>query len=117
MDRWPLAAWALAGVLGPTAALAQEAPGRTANQGLLAAEGEKLDDMGIRIRAQLVNEFADNPEGGVKQGSTDAGQFQIGASVDLQKAVGLHGGTFHFTVIHSFGDSLAKNDVGDFIKT
>jgi porin len=117
MGRWPIAALAIFGVLGPTAAMAQEAPGRTATPGILSDEGQKLDDMGIRIRAQLVNEFADNPEGGVKQGSTDAGQFQIGASVDLQKMVGLPGGTFHFTVIHSFGDSLAKNDVGDFIKT
>jgi porin len=117
MRRSLLAATAMISCSLPVWAAAQEAPGRTAPQGILAEQGKSLDDMGVRIRAQLVNEFADNPSGGVKQGSTDAGQFQIGASLDLQKMVGWKGGTFHFTVIHSFGDSLAKNDIGDFIKT
>ncbi len=105
------------GLMCSTSVFAQEAPGRTANPGVLSALGEQLDDDGIRIRSQLVNEMAANPIGGVKQGNTDTGQAQIGATFDLQKLVGIPGGQFHFTFIRSYGDSLAKNFSGDFIKS
>ena len=117
MERWLFVTTAIVGCLMPVVAFAQEAPGRTAPQGILATQGQELDDLGIRFRAQVVDEFADNPVGGVHQESTNAGQGQLGASLDLQKMLGLTGSTFHFTVIHSYGDSLAKNDIGDFIKT
>jgi porin len=115
---WRLLATLLSvGSVWSGAAYAQEAPGRTQSQGLLYEQGRELDDLGIRFRAQVVDEFAANPTGGVHQESTNAGQAQLGASLNLQKLVGLQGGTFHFTVIHSYGDSLAKNDIGDFIKS
>ena len=117
MRRWLLAIGVCAGWLCAASAFGQEAPGRTASPGILSEQGQALDDIGIRFRAQVIDELADNPKGGVKQGSTNAGQGQMGASLDLQKLVGLKGATFHFTVIHSYGDSLAKNDIGDFIKT
>ena len=98
-------------------ALAQEAPGRTAAEGPLADFGRQLDADGVRIRAQLINEMAANPIGGVKQGDTDVGQFQFGASLDLQKMLHVQGGTFHFTFVRSYGDGLAHNFTGDFIKS
>lgn len=105
------------GLMCSTSAFAQQAPGRTATPGILSDLGQQLDDDGIRIRSQLVNEMAANPIGGVKQGNTDTGQAQIGASFDLQKLVGIPGGQFNFTFIRSYGDSLAKNFSGDFIKS
>jgi porin len=113
--------WLYAGIVlslfAARAADAQEAPGRQANPGVLSALGEQLDDDGIRLRSQLINEMAANPIGGVKQGNTDTGQAQIGGTFDLQKIVGIPGGQFHFTFIRSYGDSLAKNFSGDFIKS
>ncbi len=105
------------GLMCSTSVLAQEAPGRTYPEGALTELGQQLDADGIRIRSQLINEMAANPIGGVKQGNTDTGQAQIGATFDLQKLVGIPGGQFHFTVIRSYGDSLAKNFSGDFIKS
>jgi porin len=105
------------GLMCSTSVLAQEAPGRTYPEGALTELGQQLDADGVRIRSQLINEMAANPIGGVKQGNTDTGQAQIGATFDLQKLVGIPGGQFHFTVIRSYGDSLAKNFSGDFIKS
>ncbi|WP_158917035.1 carbohydrate porin [Caulobacter sp. S45] len=113
--------WLYAGILvtlfASNAANAQEAPGRTATPGLLSDFGQTLDDDGIRVRAQLINEMAANPIGGIKQGNTDAGQAQIGLSFDLHKLVGIPGGQFHVSWIRSYGDSDAKNFSGDFIKS
>jgi porin len=104
-----------AGVAG--GALAQPAPGRTQDPGIATDIGEQLDAMGIRLRAQLVNEMAANPTGGVKQGNTDTGQAQLGFSVDMSKVAHIPGGTFHFNYIRSYGDSLAKNFDGSFYKS
>jgi len=118
MRPWlPTLSVGVATLLAATAAQAQEAPGRESNTGPLYDIGQKLDAEGIRFRAQLINETANNPIGGVGQGSNTAGQLQFGASFDMQKLVGLPGGMFHITFVRSYGESLAKNQTGDFVKT
>jgi len=86
------------------------------NHGPLAGVGQSLADMGILVRAQLVDEFAANPVGGVKQGNANVGQFQAGLDLDLDKIMGLQGGTFRFTVFRDYGESLAQLDTGTFTK-
>lgn len=117
MGRW-LPTFTIAAVtLAATAASAQEAPGRSDTTGPLYDLGQTLDAHGIRIRAQLINEMAENPVGGVKQGNDDAGQLQFGASFDLKKLVHLPGATFHFTFVRSYGQPTNKEYTGDFVKT
>ena len=78
--------------------------------------GEKLDDAGIRLRSQIVNELAGNPIGGVHQGDRDVGQFQLGASFDLQKIAGIDGGAFHITFVRDYGHGLSNEVTGTFTK-
>jgi porin len=97
-------------------ALAQGAPGRTDPSGLLFNFGQQLDDAGIRVRAQVVDEYANNPTGGVHQGGTNVGQLQAGASFDLDKIMGLHGAYVHVTFVHDYGSGLSHDLTGTFIK-
>ena len=118
MKKWLVGAGiaALAGL--PAAVTAQTVPLRTSDTtGLLTPFGQSLDDLGIRIRSQLVDELAGNPVGGVKQGHTNVGQFQLGASFNLDKIVGWKGAQFHITFVRDYGDSQSVNLGGTFVKT
>jgi porin len=90
---------------------------RPETTGPLSGIGQSMADKGFRFRIELLNEFAQNPVGGVRQGEDDAGQLRLGGSVDLQKLLGIQGGTFHFGFVRSYGQSLAKDYTGDFAKT
>jgi porin len=118
MRKWLIGAGiaALAGL--PGALYAQTVPLRTTDTtGPLTPLGQTLDDLGIRIRSQLVDEFAANPVGGVTQGNTNVGQLQLGASFNLDKIVGWKGAQFHITFVRDYGDSQATTLGGTFIKT
>jgi porin len=82
----------------------------------LSSLAKKLEDKGIFLRSVLIDQYADNPTGGVSQGHTNVGQFNIGADIDLDKAWGLSGGSFHFTVYRDYGESLNHNVTGTFTK-
>jgi porin len=97
-------------------AVAAEPAAPPASPGLLSALGPILTDHGVNIRAQLTDEFAANPIGGVRQGNDNVGQFYLGADFDLQKIIGLNGGSFHVTVYNDYGRSLGKDYTGVFIK-
>lgn len=117
MRRWlPTLTLGCAAAFAATSACAQEAPGKESTVGPLHDIGQTLDDDGVRFRAQLINETAGDVTGGVRRGSTTAGQLQFGASFDLQKLLSIPGGSFHFTFVRSYGQSLSKNDTGDFVK-
>ena len=141
MGRW-LPSFIFAGAaLAATAAAAQQAPGQTATAaaaqqaagqtdtaaaaqepaeqltGPLAGFGQKAADAGFGFNIQLVNEYSQNPVGGVKQGADDAGQLRLGFSVDLQKTLGLQGGTLFVNFLQSYGNPLDKDYTGDFLKS
>jgi porin len=118
MRNWLMLA-GVASLAVPAMAAAQTVPLRapSTDTGILSPLGDKLDDMGIRIRSQLVNEFAANPVGGVNQGHTDVGQFQIGVSFDLDKIVGWRGAQFHITGVRDYGNGLSHDLSGTFIKS
>ena len=96
---------------------AQVVPGEPPSNGPLSGFANQLDDLGLRFRTQLVNENAANPVGGVKQGSTDAGQFLSDIALDTDKVFGLPGGTFMIGPVHDYGESLANQYTGTFTKT
>lgn len=86
------------------------------NNGPLAPLASKLKSEGIVFRSALINQYADNVSGGIYQGHTNVGQFNIGADVDLGTLWGLDGGSFHFTVYRDYGESLNKYVTGTFTK-
>ncbi len=75
-----------------------------------------LHDSGIDPRAQIINEFATNPVGGVHRGGTNVGQFQFGADFDLDKLAGIAGGKIHTTIYRDYGDSLSLQSLGTSFK-
>jgi porin len=132
----------LATAIAPTMAFAQSAPtavpassSSTANPGEPGTAGasatpngggggkapltdlaKSLKDKGIKFRSVLIDQYANNTTGGIYQGHSNVGQFNIGADFDLDKMVGLSGGSFHFTVYRDYGESLNKYVTGTFTK-
>jgi porin len=88
----------------------------TGSKGPLADWARKLRSDGIVFRSALVNQYADNVSGGIHQGHTNVGQFNIGADFDLGTLWGMDGGSFHFTVYRDYGESLNKYVTGTFTK-
>lgn len=62
-----------------------------------------LQDKGVTVTAQLVNDMLWNTMGGVSPGGADDGLLQFGAEIDLEKAIGLPGGTFKNTWFWLYG--------------
>ncbi|HEY8681802.1 MAG TPA: carbohydrate porin [Rhodanobacter sp.] len=97
------------------------APGHAAEKkskakGPLAPLAKRLASHGVYLRANLIDQYADATTGGVKQGHTNVGQFNVGADIDLGKAWGLTGGSFHFTVYRDYGHGLNHDLSGTFVK-
>lgn len=113
-----VAAWACAcWVAWHAVARAQVVPGEPSQNGPLSEFGDRLDDLGINVRTQIVNENAANPIGGVRQGSTDAGQFLSDLTLDTDKVFELPGGTFEIGPVHDYGGSLNNQYTGTFTKS
>lgn len=85
-------------------------------KGPLAPLARRLADHGVYLRANLVDQYADIKNGGVTQGHTNVGQFNVGADIDLAKAWGLTGGSFHFTVYRDYGHGANHDLSGTFVK-
>jgi len=83
--------------------------------GDLGGERTKLHDMGIDIRANLVNEFAGNTSGGLSQGGRDAGEFNFGADLDLGKLGIDPDGSVHITFTQRYGHSLSQQVIGNLV--
>lgn len=86
------------------------------SKGPLSDVAKSLKDKGIKFRSALIDQYANNTTGGIYQGHSNVGQFNIGADFDLDKMVGLSGGSFHFTVYRDYGESLNKYVTGTFTK-
>lgn len=121
----------LASFITPTMAYAQSTPSAVPassslpdsptdasepSKGLLSDEARALQDKGIKLRSVIIDQYANNTTGGIYQGHSNVGQFNIGADFDLDKMVGLSGGSFHFTVYRDYGESLNKYVTGTFTK-
>lgn len=62
-----------------------------------------LENKGITITGQLVNDMLWNTTGGISPGGADDGLLQFGTQIDLEKAIGLPGGTFKNTWFWLYG--------------
>ncbi|MHB8287225.1 MAG: carbohydrate porin, partial [Caulobacteraceae bacterium] len=89
---------------------------RETDVGPFTPVSNKLADFGVALRGQLIDQYANNPYGGVHQGNDNVGQLNFGADVDLQKLLGVQGGSFHMTVYRDYGFGLAKDTTGTFVK-
>ena len=106
----------------------QPPPGETASEtqfsdgpasahllGNLGGMRTTLHDMGIDIRANLINEFAGNTSGGLSQGGRNAGEFNFGSDLDLGR-MGLDpGGSVHITFTQRYGYSLSQQVIGNLV--
>jgi porin len=63
----------------------------------------KLEDKGVSIFVQLVNDALWNTTGGIAPGGADDGLLQFGTQIDTEKAFGLPGGTFKNTWFWLYG--------------
>ena len=86
------------------------------SRGVFSPLSDKLQEKGISLRGVLINQFAKNTQGGVGQGDTNVGQLNFGADVNLEKAFGWTGSSFHVTVYRDYGSGLAKDITGTFFK-
>ena len=75
-----------------------------------------LEDYGINLRGSEIDQYARNPTGGVREGHTNVGQFNIGADLNLQKMFGVSGGLFHFVIYRDYGAALNQDFTGTFTK-
>jgi porin len=62
-----------------------------------------LDQYGVSLGLQSVNEMFGNPNGGRAQGAVFDGENMLGLGVDLKKAVGLKGGIFNLSALQNYG--------------
>ncbi|MGE8148780.1 carbohydrate porin [Pseudomonas frederiksbergensis] len=82
----------------------------------LGAALKELAEQGVFLRANLINQYARNTRGGVEQGHSNVGQFNIGADLNLDKLIGTQGSSFHFTVYKDYGFGLNHDVTGTFPK-
>lgn len=76
-----------------------------------------LSKAGVNLSLVLINESAGNPIGGVSQGTTDAGQLQLGADFNLEKILGIPGASVHVTEFKDYGESLSLDNLGTGFKS
>ncbi|MCY1041305.1 carbohydrate porin [Corallococcus sp. bb12-1] len=99
-------AWALL-CSGPVlAAETKMPPGLTGDWGGVRG---LLFELGVALQVRYATELAYNARGGKGHALRQAGQFDVGLGVDLEKLAGLKGGTFQFTFTHRNGNNLGAD--------
>jgi porin len=73
----------------------------------------RLTDMGITPTLTYVSDFAGNPSGGRSQGTAYADNIGLGLLFDLDKLVGLDGGSFLISMSQRDGTSLSEKRIGN----
>lgn len=62
-----------------------------------------LSNLGIDMKLTGLDEAASNASGGVRRAGAEAGQAALQTSFDLQKLIGLQGGSFYVTYVGRWG--------------
>jgi porin len=73
----------------------------------------KMEDFGITPTLTYESDIAGNPSGGKSQGVAYADNIGLGLLFDLDKLVGLEGGSFLISMSQRDGDSLSQKRVGN----
>ncbi len=106
---------ALMGMSATTSARAQSAAPTFPLQEDFAAIDKFIDDLnkdGVHFRLSYTDEAFGNTAGGVKKGSTNVGQLQLGADLDMNKLVGIPRAWVHTTFYKDFGGSESIKNLG-----
>ena len=72
-----------------------------------------LEERGITPTVTFVMDALGNPTGGMQQGFRQASNLGVDLHFDLQKLVGLDGGSFLISFSERFGSSLSREDIGN----
>jgi porin len=72
-----------------------------------------LEEHGITPTVTFVMDALGNPTGGMQQGFTQASNLGVDLRFDLQKLVGLDGGSIDISFSERFGSSLSREDIGN----
>lgn len=70
----------------------------------------RLADRGVAFTGGYVSELAYNARGGARQEATEAGQFDLGVTLDLGRLAGVQGGMFNATSTDRRGETLGQAD-------
>jgi porin len=70
-----------------------------------------LEDKGIVLDADTIDETLGNPSGGTRQGAIYDGRLELAATVDLGKTLGWTGATFHVNGYQIHGRGLTANNL------
>ncbi len=73
----------------------------------------KMEDFGITPTLTYVSDIAGNPTGGKSQGAAYADNIGLSLVFDLDKLVGLDGGSFLVSMSQRDGDSLSQKRIGN----
>src|ERR1700757_4227727 len=68
----------------------------------------KLEDVGVTPRLILVTDLAGNPSGGLSKGVTAPTSVELSLLGDLDKIVGIKGGSVFVSVSERWGQSLSR---------
>ncbi len=68
-----------------------------------------LSDLGVDVTVSGVDEAVANLTGGLQRTAQEAGQVGLQANFDLQKMIGLPGGSFGLTLVDRWGRNLAAD--------
>jgi porin len=76
-----------------------------------------LEDKGILLGADSIDEMLGNVTGGSKTGAIYDGRLELLATVDLNKLFGWSDATFHVNAYQTHGRGLSSNDLGGNLMT
>jgi porin len=71
------------------------------------------ENRGVRLGANYTGELLGNISGGVRRGAIYEGRLELLLNLDLEKAVGWSGATFHVNAYQIHGRGLSANDLGN----
>ena len=69
----------------------------------------RLHALGVDVTLTALDEAVGNLSGGLQRTVQEAGQAALQAKFDLQKIIGLPGGSFEVTLVQRWGDNLATS--------
>ena len=73
----------------------------------------QLESQGIQLGANYIGEVLGNVSGGVRTGTIYEGRLELLLNLDLERAVGWSGATFHANAYQIHGRGLSANDLGN----
>lgn len=103
-------------------------PGATSSQGITTSQGLNAKPAttmvplmagtldlknGVTVQLNYLSESAGNPTGGIRRGVAYADQFLLGVDADLNRLLGIKGGTIHFVGTQRDGNSLSQRYIGN----